>query len=428
MKEKKNRSETIGLFESEKSFLPHALVYSDGLYHLFFGRASFPSGFSKCSASASGNLLDWGKSEDILVPDFFRPVHICSGSAIQRNGRIWYVYLQKTLFSDVIRLAATSDLCTLENYPLPVISKKTLPKKVRRIGAPRIFRSGENYYIVSGSRSGTLLFQSQNLMDWHLKGTLTDGISTDFASLVQSGNHHILFEMRGGVFGCRYGRLLPEEGVFVETSRFMPLDCVLSPRITTLPDGRLLLVSGLLHLDGRCSGLALPKEIHAGEDGLCLRPVRELLQKRKGEISASFSAGETTATYAELSGKRCEILLKAHLTKAKSFTARLLMTGCRGLFITFNREKGEVDFDVSTLAKDKNYPPVAFSYSVGESVELRVILLPGRAECFIDDGIITFSRGFDDALAGCATGFDANGDAFCEAIKYDLEDPIRRNR
>lgn len=422
MKEELHPSVAFGLPEGVKGFAPHALVYSDGLYRLFFGRASFPYGFSKCSLSLSENLLDWKDAKDILTPGFFEPIKIGAGSAIHRNGKTAYFYTQKTPFSSVIRMATTPDYGAFERFPLPVIAKKDLPKKARGVGAPRVFKSGEDYYIAAGSAAGTLLFQSRNLMNWRLRGTLPGGVATDFASLVQSGNRHILFETRaGGVFGYRYGRVRPEEGVFTVLKDFTALDTAVSPRVTTLPDGRLVLTAGLLRLDGGCDALAIPKEIIAAEEGLRLLPVRETLARRQGEITAAVSCGETTAAYSELSGTACELLITAHLKNAKSFTARLLMTGCRGLFITFDRENGNVVFDASTLSKTKNLAPVVRPYAAGDTAEMRILLLPGRAECFIDGGALTFSRGYDAALAGSGTGFDAKGHAFCEAVKYDLK-------
>jgi len=423
MKRESNQSAGFGLPEHIDGFAPHALVYSDGFYRLFFGRRSFPYGLSKCALSVSENLLDWSEPKDVIVPGLSELTKIGAGSAINRNGKTAYFYTVKSLFSSEIRMASTPDFVVFERYPLPVIAKKNQPKKSGRAGAPRVFKSGEDYYLAAGSKAGTLLYQSKNLMDWRLRGTLQGGEQTDFVSLVQSGNRHILLETRGkrAAFGYRYGWARPEDGVFTAFHEVKPLDSVVSPRVTTLADGRLILIAGLLRLDGRCDSLALPKEIFAEESGLFLRPARELMQRRRGETVTAFDAGETTATQGGLSGNKQELFLSVSLKNAQSFTVRCLMAGCRGLFITVDREKGEVTFDASTLTNSKKCNPATYTYHAGEKLDLQLVLLPGRAECFLDSGALTFSRGFDAELAGRETGFEAKGNAFCKAVKYELE-------
>lgn len=436
MRKESHRVCPFGLPRGIDGFITEAMACFDGQYQLFFGERSFPYGFRKCSLANSSDLLDWKKQKTVLRPHFLEPAFINAGAAIPRNGKTVYLYHKKTLFCDSIRMVSTADFIKFEKHPVPVLTARHLPKKARGISAPRLFKSGDFYYmlIASAMRKGgmILLYRSPNLIDWDYRGMLACETEANtgksaLPALVQVDGKHILLEQRTQkskkVFGYRVGSARPEECCFTPFCCFKTLDYLVSPRITTLSDGRTVLLSGVENIEGGCDKMGLPKEIACEEKKLFLRPVRELYARRNQEITASFTAKQPVNILDGLNGRTMELNIFADLTKAASLRIMAFMTGCRGLFINIIKDRSVAELDFSTLVKkNKNKcPVVTVPLTQTDKLDLQLILLGDRFECFFNRGEATVSRGLNAALTGGQIGLDAEGEAPCEIVAYQLK-------
>lgn len=420
----------------KKKFVCEALIYSEGRYKLFFGMPAFPFGYRKCMLAVSENLLDWTVKQTVVKPRILELSSVNAGSAISRNGKTVYLYHKKSLFSESVRMLCTTDFSKFDKHPVAVLTPKSLPKKAKGLGAPKVVKCGDFYYMVIGSRVANggfvLLYRSPNLIDWGYRGAIScetqkSAGRCDYPALVQADGVHLLFEERtkkhSRTFGYRLGSARLEEGCFTPFREFTALDKIASPRISTLPDGRTLLVGGLMNLDGSCTRLALPKEVTLEKGSVYLKPAREIYRKRQREQAYSFTARAPVTEIKEISGRRLELNVFADLSNSSSFRIMAYMTGCRGLFIRFDKNSRIAVFDAATLIdknkKGEGVVKVPFDPSIRLDVQL--FLLGDRFECFINGGERTVSRGLDARLTGTQIGFDAEGEVPCETVAYRIE-------
>ncbi|HOL60915.1 MAG TPA: hypothetical protein PLS05_03440 [Clostridia bacterium] len=408
--------------EKNKGTAPYALACFEGGYYLFYGGGSLSG---KCYIASSHNLLDWQNIKTVIT----EPAIIGGGAVMPRNGKYAYLYLKKGILGDTIRMATTSDFLRFKRHPLPVLTCKRLPKKCRGMGAPRVVKSGEFYYMAIPTRvgkgGGVLVYKSLNLIDWRYGGMLSgfEG-KAGYPALIQLEGAHILFEQRGkyplAVFGYRLGSAKLDDGAFLPFTEFKPIGDIVSPRITTLPDGRVILIGALRGEGGKAGRLALPKEITLEDGKIKLRPVRELYAKRKNERAFAFTAKKPMVSLEGLSGRVIELNVFADLKAAEAFRIGAFMSGCRGLFITLRKGKGIVELEISNFfEKVRKFGSVPLPQS--DIIDMQLILLGESFECFINGGEICVSGEIDKSLCGCSIGFDAGGEAPCEIVAYDLQ-------
>lgn len=423
----------LGLPADIKGFYTHALACYDGQYQLFLGeRRRFWQ--AKSILASSDNLLDWRIKKPITSLFSCLPAAISSGCFVNRNGKTAYLYRKRTLFSDTVRLISTSNFARFAKHPVAVLTAKSLPKKARGLSAPRVVKSGDFYYMTIASRMRKggmiLLYKSPNLTDWQLCNMISCDTTCrgrgEYPALIQVNGKHLLVEQRvkNGIrmLGYREGIARLEEGCFTALTEFAAVSNTHSPRLSTLPDGRVILIDGLNGIDGGCRNMAIPKEVAYHNGVMLLSPVRELYTKRRNERAASLTATRIQSVADGISGKSLELNVIADMSSASELTVMAFMSGCRGLSICINNAKGTAELHLATLQNKKrgDRQPLIMPINTAPKIDVQLILLPDRFECFINGGEVCWAYGLDTSLLGSQIGFQSDGAAQCSITAYDL--------
>lgn len=189
---------------------PNGFVYYQDDYHLFYQHHPY---------STSWGPMHWGhvKSDDLVKWEYL-PVAVAplvldagggaafSGSAIEIGDELYIIYTENWIGYQHQVIAKSIDGIHFEmlNDGLPVIDETDLPFYANPIDFrdPKIFKEGDTYYTVIGSRQinnfgQVLLFSSKNLIDWEYVGPIIQGSTNTLYKLGYMFECPDIFELNG---------------------------------------------------------------------------------------------------------------------------------------------------------------------------------------------------------------------------------------
>lgn len=172
-------------FEPTRGWIndPNGLCWFRGQYHAFFQHYPHAPqwGPMHWGHAVSDDLLHWTELPIALAPD--RPYEDAggcfSGSAVEREGRLWLFYtsVSKAL-GQTQSLAWSEDGIHFEKYPgNPVIAQSPVDPKSRDFRDPKVIPWGDGWRMVCGAAGAdgsarVLLFASSDLLRWDYVGPL----------------------------------------------------------------------------------------------------------------------------------------------------------------------------------------------------------------------------------------------------------------
>lgn len=387
---------------------PACIIYSGGVYHLF---RPFRKGLSAGIAHfLSSDLLDWQETEPAVYKKI-RPFGYGAGSAVLRNGKIFFIY-DNTFPLGRQRLSVSRDHNGFEEYPLPILKGRTTLKD------PRVFYSNGRYYMLLCQNMKTpkiLLFTSDNLMNWHFKEILLHGekgLDFRYQSIVcLGGKNYIIFTKinkkpkEEKTFACRCA-LDIDNRYFSLDGEKLPLEGLYCPRTAALLDGRIILIG---NADKSSGNMLTPRELYYSE-GLCQRPVREIFEKRK-EFQELCGLTIDTAEYKVFPGDK-EILIDINLSL------------CEKLEIAFGNDTA-VSVDKEKISLTYRMPGEKAEYLLSDfvhrdKVSLDILIRGALLEVFVKDSHIALSAAVPEDTGGLIK-INADGTAVLNITVYKLD-------
>lgn len=420
---------------------PNGLCFFHGLYHVFFQYS--PGSADGTSAKGWGHwqspdLLHWTFTGEPLLPDTpWERNGAYSGCAVPCGEvlRLYYTgnvkhpgpydYIHTGRESNTL-LAETPDGIHVGPKQRLMASTDYPADCSLHVRDPKVWREGDRWYMLLGARSlqdagRVLLYRSADGLAWELARVLEPAPA--FGYMWECPDHFILDGRRwlsvspqGLPHGETENQNQYQSGWFalngdLETgtlSGFTEWDKgfdFYAPQTLQAPDGRIFLVGwmGMPDADYRnptaalgwqhC--LTLPREIEAGPDGLCQRPLRELDALAEGQPLA-LTAGQTLAL---------PLPFRLRMTADRDFT----LTLAGGLCLERDTEAGRLTlrFDDEALGGGRTLRRAV----CGEG-PLTVDLVADRAslEVYCNDGATVFSTRFypaDSTIPVAVQGADA---------------------
>ena len=435
---------------------PNGFSYFNGKWHLFYQHYPFGPvhGLKSWFHLTSENLVDWKEEGIALWPDTKYDSHgVYSGTALAINDQLFLAYTGNVRDNNWERhpyqLGAWMDKNnTIKKIDKPLIS--SIPEGFTdHFRDPQLLTFNDTYFIIIGGQTKTekgkvLVYQSEDLVDWQLKGSLTFG-QDDLGYMVECPNLVFIDQQPVLLFcpqGLRqdtlsYQNIYPNTYIIGSDFDLKNLDLkdvkslknldegfdVYATQAFNAPDGRVLAISwvGLPEIDypsdeeGWAHCLSLVKELSLKNNKLYQKPASEYqtlrnhLQEKKGSL--------TQATKLFSPSKNCyELDLTIDATSKGSLQLFSDIKQNYSLTLHFDTINGKLILD-----RGKLHLPFAQDYGTtrkldlekNKSLHLQIFVDASICEIFINDGAQTMtSRVFPKAetdlfLSGTSGKFQA---------------------
>ncbi|MFB6328413.1 glycoside hydrolase family 32 protein [Pantoea deleyi] len=308
---------------------PNGLVWFDGWYHTFYQHHPYSPewGPMHWGHARSKDLVHWEHLPIALAPEGAADKDGCfSGSAVVDNDTLVLIYTghkyhgpadtDSNLYQ-VQCLASSCDGIHFKRHGLVIDT----PNGLHHFRDPKVWREGEVWYMVVGSRQGNTgqvrLYRSADLHEWQAEGILAEaaeneGYMWECPDLFTLGGKRVLMFSPQGMAGEGYRcRNLFQSGYlvgdwepgqpFTHTGKFTELDHghdFYAPQSFMTPDGRRIVIGWLdmwespmpERQDGWAGMLSLPREISLGDDHrVRMKPALEVTALRGHYHSTSVS-------------------------------------------------------------------------------------------------------------------------------------------
>lgn len=452
---------------------PNGFSVYRGEYHLFFQYHPFKPvwGPMHWGHVKTRDFIRWERLPTALAPD--RPYDEAgcfSGSAIELpDGRQMLMYTgvreehqaNGSLKPYQTQCLAVGDGVDYEKLDInPVITARDLPEGSSEsdFRDPRIWREGESYYAVVGSRpadgSGSiLLFKSADALHWQYQGRVASNHNQygkmwecpDFFSL--DGKEVLLVspqEMRpmglefhaGNGTVCLIGKADQHKHLIRESVHAIDygIDFYAPQTLETL-DGRRVMIAWMQNWDTvrsqpvtirTCGQMTLPRELRVRNGRLIQQPVREL-ENYYGEKVGYKNVPLSTETFLTgIRGRVIDMTVKVRPTNGsvmyRWFKLNLAKDGEHVTTIKFKPGQGILRVDRSRcgfpfdIVHVREFPV----YSKNGFIKLRTVLDRHSLELFVNDGEQAASFVLHTPVDADVISFEADGEVLMDVEKHEL--------
>lgn len=405
---------------------PNGFCVYKGEWHLFYQYNPYSSHWGRMhwGHAKSKDLCNWEHLPVALSPDtpLDNFMGCFSGSAIEKDGKLYLMYTGVPLFKQHQLLASSIDGIYFEKYSKPVIPIGNRPPKCGRnsFRDPKIFVKDDTFYCVIGASLGKgrqiALYKSDDLIGWQFVGSLkkqsiSKGIyecpdlvmtkSGDIIiySIMYTETHLLEYQnLHSSVY--EIGKVDLKDGSFLPTSDTGEFDKgadFYAPQTTTAPDNRTILVAWMqmwwnsiptAYLGHGFAGMfTLPREIEIKDNKLYQKPAREvysLFEKGTSLNEVIDKAKEFEKVCGEVFFLKLKIKYSDNLvvTLRKSENCQTLITFDNGL-ITFNREKSGHPIKGAKLSGNCNVRQMLCDTS--EFIEAEIFSDKSSIEIFVNN-------------------------------------------
>ncbi|GFZ32102.1 beta-fructofuranosidase [Clostridium zeae] len=422
---------------------PNGFCYFNGEYHLFYQYYPYASqwGPMHWGHIKSKDLVKWEQLPVALAPDMYYDASGCfSGSAIEVDGKLYLMYTghidpdpgNPVNIRQIQNIAVSEDGINFEKIAEnPVIGTKDLPEHalVQDFRDPKVFRRGDEFYTVVGSRhvdgSGQiLLYKSENLIDWSYLGVLARS-KNKFGKMWECPD---LFEIDDTSVLIMSPQFLQNDGdkyCNIHSGVYLLGNCNLencsfdcntvdeidggfdfyAPQTLLDENGRHVMIAWMQMWDrtlptnvkkhGWAGAMTLPREIKIVNGKLHQIPVEEIKQYRINQISYNNIMVEDFLSLEGIEGQKIELELTIDSQEAVKFGLRLLMDESNATVMYFDRKEGKFIFDRSKNGEDlggveTNESKMGIRKTAVElwdnKLKLRIFIDRCSVEIFIQDG------------------------------------------
>lgn len=445
---------------------PNGFSYYGGEYHLFY--QWFPlgtqHGMKYWYHTSSSDLVHWKNLGIGIAPGGQYDSHgVFSGSAIEKDGKLFLMYTGNTRTEDWIRLpyqclAVMERDGTVIKLERPVIFDVP-PGYTDHYRDPKVWKAAEGYYCIIGAQRTdhtgcVVLYSSPDLHNWHFEGELGTRLMK-FGYMWECPDY---FELDGaGVLLFSPQGLAPEGDKFPNIyqsgyltgdplrlpdrdfrhGEFRELDYgfdFYAPQTTQAPDGRRLLVGwmGLPEIDyptdqhGWAHCLTLPRELTLENGRLIQRPARELVKRRGRMTEAHAVIHSGAAEMKELGGTVYELLAQIREDGAEHFGIEFRVGPNERTVIYYDTAAGKVVLDRSesgqALALEFGTERSCMAGLRNRMLTLQMFVDTSSVEVFMNDGETVFSaRIFPEQVSTGIRLYAEGGSAEFRVVQWEIE-------
>ena len=420
---------------------PNGFSYYNGEYHLFYQYHPYSSAWGPMywAHVKSKDLVVWEELPVAIAPDEDYDISGCfSGSAIEKDNKLYLMYTghqDTTGKGEDVRqvqcIAISEDGINFKKHEAnPVIKTSELPRnaKAQDFRDPKVYKKGDKYYSVIGSRniddSGQItLYSSNDLIEWKLEGNIAQsnnelGKMWECPDMFELNNKDIL------IMSPQY--LDPQGNKYwnVHSATYMigQLDynnCSYSIEKTdeidfgldfyapqTLIDdkGRRIMIAWMQMWDRKFpthennhnwSGcMTLPRELKLVGDKLYQSPIEELKKYRKDEVSYNNVDIKQNKKLENIQGQCIELDLEIDMKDSNIFELLLNKGKNEEVSLLYNKESEEFIFDRSKNGQDLGGDRTSRNVNIERNdnkLKLNIFIDRISVEIFINDGIRTMS-------------------------------------
>ena len=453
---------------------PNGFSQYKGEYHLFYQYPPYSSvwGPMHWKQIKSKDLVNWEDVGIAIAPDEEYDRSGCfSGSAIEKDGKLYLMYTghQDTDGFENLRevqcIAVSEDGINFEKHiNNPVIDSHKLPKEaiVQDFRDPKVYKKGEKYYSVIGSRniddSGQiLLYSSDDLINWEYKGNILQS-NNEFAKMwecpdmFELNNKDILvmspqfLEPRGNKYWNIHSSTymigkLDYENYKYDLEKVEEIDYgfdFYAPQTLVDDKGRRIMIAWMQMWDRKLptnelghnwSGcMTLPRELKLIDNKLYQLPVEELRTLRKNEVSYKNISINDNKTLENVKGQCIELELEIDMKNSNEFEILLMKGKTQQTSVKYNKIDKLLIFDRSKNGKElggsekelRTYRQTEVDL-IDNKLKLNIFIDRISVEIFINDGIKTMSSTVYPDKESDNIEFYCDKEATIDIKKWDME-------
>ncbi|MDR1970634.1 MAG: glycoside hydrolase family 32 protein [Treponema sp.] len=290
---------------------PNGLIQFRGTYHAFYQHYPYAPkwGPMHWGHAVSRDLVHWEHLPIALYPDQDYEKGCFTGSAVDNNGELTLVYTahhDERSPRETQCLAFSRDGIYFTKYEKNPVIKGPPPGYGEEFRDPKVFRRGEDWYIVVGctreNRGGVLLYTSPDLRRWDLVGLFCEsdgaqGIMWECPNFFQLDGAWVLLispiDMEKARCIFITGEADFEKPAFMQ-KKWSRADYGLdfyAPQVFTDERGRCILLGWMdmwgdfpTRKDGWAGAFTFPRQLFLEGATVCQRPVEELALLRRKEL------------------------------------------------------------------------------------------------------------------------------------------------
>lgn len=412
---------------------PNGFSFFNGEYHLFYQHHPYSPEWGPMywGHVKSKDLAFWEELPIALAPSEEYDRDGCfSGSAIEKDGKLYLMYTgnvwtgdnHDTELKQVQCLAVSSDGVVFEKLPENPVIPNAPDEDIHpyHFRDPKVWKHGEYYYCVIGSRTKehqgqVLLYRSSDLINWEFVNVVAkgeDGFSFmwECPDLFHLDGYDVLVKSPQGVkpkgylyhnlhqAGYILGKLDYEKGT-LDHGDFHLLDYgfdFYAPQTTHDYQGRRILIAWMAMWESVmpekkhqwAGAMTIPRELTIKDGKIVQRPVPELQKLRKDEIHYQNVQINGEEELTGISGDSFELEVTIDAKSATQFGIKLRVHEEENeeTVLTYNREEGFFTFNRDKAGqgpKGIRKAPVSLK---NNQLKLHIFVDKSSVEVLINDG------------------------------------------
>lgn len=453
---------------------PNGFSYYNGEYHLFYQYNPYSSmwGSIHWAHVKSKDLVNWEYLDIAIAPDEAYDISGCfSGSAIEKDGKLYLMYTGNQdpggfeNLRQVQCIAVSEDGINFTKYENnPVIDSTKLPKEaiIQDFRDPKVYKKGDKYYSVIGSRnlddSGQiLLYSSDDLLNWNYEGNILQS-NNEFAKmwecpdLFELDNKDILImspqflEPRGNKYWNLHSSSYMIGNLDYKNNKYN-LEKVeeidygfdfYAPQTLIDNKGRRIMIAWMQMWDRKfptnelghnwAGCMTIPRELKLVDDKLYQLPVEELKVLRKNEVSYKDINIKDNKSLEGIKGQCIELELEVDMNNSNEFEILLMKGNNQETSIKYNKIDELLVFDRSKNGKAlgggekevRTYRQTEANL-IDNKLKLNIFIDRMSVEIFINDGIKTMSSTVYPDKDSDNIEFYCDKEAILDIKKWDME-------
>ena len=402
---------------------PNGFCSYKGQYHLFYQYHPYSAqwGPMHWGHVVSKDFVHWEHLPIALKPDQPYDKDGCfSGSAIEKDGKLYLLYTGNVPEGQKQCLAVSSDGINFEKYEgNPIIDvPENVDMQNRDFRDPKVWRYGEKFYAVIGAKTAdeqrgqALLYESTDLINWKFKNISArshgnEGNMWECPNFAQVDGKDVLILSPMGINpeGSKYlnhvdsayliGKLNYRMGIY-NRGKLELLDYgsdFYAPQIMQTDDGRCIMIGWLAmwyadmpeQEDGWAGLMTVPRELHIKNGKLISVPVKELESLRESSATHTNLKLTEPAKLYGVQGETGELIVEVNLAKSNSFSIELRAGGDEKTSLNYDKPTSTLQLNrENSGAGPKDNREVTLAPN--NKLKLRIYIDRSSVEVFINDG------------------------------------------
>jgi beta-fructofuranosidase len=447
---------------------PNGFSMFKGEYHLFYQYHPYDIkwGPMHWGHSKTKDFIKWEQLPTALAPDEEYDMGGCfSGSAIEADGKHVLMYtgvIEKmeedgSHFIRQTQCVAIGDGIDYEKLDCnPVIDSCLLPQEsnLEDFRDPKIWKEGEDFYVVVGSRyadgSGQiLLYKSKDLRNWKFVTVLDRsenklGRMWECPDFFKLDGHDIMIispqEVKAEKLRFHNGHNVAyligkydKENYIFDREGYEPIDFGLdfyAPQTLEAEDGRRIMIGWMQSWENNivpssfkwCGMMTIPRELSIKDGHLIQNPIREIQSYYKNTVKYENQLIQDKVKLDGISGREIDMTVEISGTDYEDFTISVAKNNEYETLINFDPKRNLISFDRSYSSKlgDLLHKREMKVRNQNGKIKLRLIIDKYSIEIFVNDGEQVMTSTFYTDLDVKGIEFYAKGNATINIEKHDI--------